>query len=616
MFKNNNMNIGFPKMNKIQMQLFHSLLIFTLLITIASFYSCGGKNGSTGQNKILGEFLAATDTTGAVIGDWVIKREMSDAEKLNPIVTNDATAESIYTLIFESLNDMNYENYEHVPRIASLPDVSADMLTYTYKLRKDVTFSDGKLLTGEDVIFTMKAIKNPMADDAALRNYYDMIIKVELVNNDPYTVRFFMREPYWLAVYFNGDFSILPKHILDPEGLTDKYTWDEIKDMRSASKNPSIRKFADFLNSQEVSREPQYVVGTGPYMLEKWNTGQSIILVRNPNYWDKAELTNYVNKIVFRIIQDNSASIVAAKNKEVDLMSVIMPTDFYKGLANANDFNLERVTPNEPAFSYLGWNENNPLFKDKKVRFALSYLVDRKTIIDKIMFGNGTLIQSAIYFKQTKFINSDLPIIPYDPEKAKQLLSEAGWKDSDGDGVLDNVIDGKKVDFKFTFLLNTNPVRQQIVLIIADAMKKVGIKADVQQLEWSVFLDKTKKHEFDATLGSWMLSVIPMDPYQIFHSSQSEGEGSNYISYKNPESDKMIEQFRKETDENKRIEIIKKWQQVIYDDQPYTFLWSPLARYVYSDRFRNTRFYARRNSPQLNEWWVPVASQRYRQSMN
>jgi peptide/nickel transport system substrate-binding protein len=588
--------------------------IAAVIITALIFVSCG-KKGSDREETILSE-LTPIDTAEAVNGDWIIKREMSDAEKLNPVVTNDATAEEIYTLIFEGLNDMDYVSYTQIPRIASLAEISEDLLNYTYKINKNVTFSDGKPLTGEDVIFTMKAIKNPLCDDAALRNYFEKVERVELVDSDPYTVRIVMNQPYWFAIYSNSDFSIIPKHILDPEGLTDKYTWEEVKNFEKASKNPSIVKFADFLNSQEVSREPKYVVGSGPYKLEKWETGQAITLSRNENYWNRENVPNYPDKIVFKIIQDNSASVVAAKNKEIDLMYVVVPLDFYRNLSNASEFGLNRITPSEPAFSYIGWNHNSPLFNDKKVRWALSHMVDRKTLIDKIAFGYGVPIQSPIYYKQTKFLNSDLPEVEYNPEKAKQLLAEAGWKDSDGDGVLDKIIDGKKVDFKFTFLLNTNPTRQQTCLVIIDDLKKVGIRADVQQLEWSVYLDRIKKHEFDATYGAWVLGVVPMDPYQIFHSSQSKGEGSNYISYNNPVSDSLIEAYRNEIDENKRIEIIKKWQEVIHDDQAYTFLWSPLARYVYNDRFKNTRFYAKRNSPLLNEWWVPKGMQKYSQTMN
>lgn len=596
--------------------LISKLPLLSLVLLSLFFLNCGKNDKKTGDNKILGEVLVPRDTAGAVTGDWIIKREMSDAEKLNPVVTNDATAEGIYTMIFESLNDMNYENYEQIPRVASLAEISADLLSYTYHLNKNAKFSDNHPLTGEDVIFTMKVIKNPYADDAALRNYYERVDRVELVNGDPYTIRIVMNQPYWFAMYSNSDFSIIPKHVLDPDKLTDKYTWSELKDFKSAEKNPAIKRYADFLNSQEVSREAKYVIGSGPYKLELWQTGQAITLAKNENYWDKANVSNYPNKLVYKIIQDNSASIVAAKNKEIDLMSVVVPSDFYQNLANANEYDLERITPSEPSYAYLGFNHKSPLFSDKRVRWAMSYLVDRKTLIDKILFGYGTEIQSPIYVKQVKFLNTELPIIPFDPDKAKQLLNEAGWIDSDRDGVLDKVIDGKKMDFKFTFLINTNPTRKQALLVISDALKKVGIVADLQQLEWSVYLDKIKKHEFDATYGAWVLGVVPQDPYQIFHSSQMQGEGSNYVSYNNPESDKLIEAFRSETDEGKRIDIIKKWQKIIYDDQVYTFLWTPLSRYVYNNRFRNTRFYARRNSPMLNEWWVPVTSQRYKQSMN
>ncbi|MGH2575758.1 MAG: ABC transporter substrate-binding protein [Ignavibacteria bacterium] len=599
-------------MNKIKFYFGLITLISFLGITI---FSCGKGDKRNVSTDIIDK-LTPADTAGAVTGDWLIKREMSDAEKLNPIVTNDNTAEGIFLYIFEALNDFEYDKLELIPWIGSLPEISEDHLTYTYKLRTDVKFSDGKPLTGEDIIFTMKFLKNPFADDAALRNYYEPVKKVELVNNDPYTIRIIMSEPYWRAIYSNGAFPICPKHILDPEGLTDKYTWEELKDFKAAEKNPAIKKFADFVNSQEVSREPRYVVGSGPYTLEKWETGQSITLKRNPDWWGLKLQPTYVNKIVYRIIQDNSAAAVATKNKEVDLMYVVKPDDFYKTFEKSEEFGLLRATPSEPRYSYIGWNLNNPLFSDKKVRLALSHLVDRKTLIDKIYFGQSVPIQSHINYNDKKHLNTELPEIPFDPQKAKQLLEQAGWKDNDGNGVLEKFIDGKETDFKFTFLINTNPVRKQILLVVIDALKKVGIQADLQELEWSVYLDKVKKHEFDATLGGWVAPVTPPDPFQIWHSSQTKGEGSNIISFINAESDKILEEYRSEFDENKRIDLIKRWQKIIYDEQPYTFLWGEKAKYVFDSRYHNTRWYPKRNSMEMDEWWVPKSSQKYTQSVN
>lgn len=591
------------------------ILLWLNIFICLALISCGGGGKKTDKTKIETN-VAPVDTAGAIEGDWVIIRELGDPDKLNIIVQTSADAQEISSYIYENLNTQDPITYDLIPSIAELPQISDDHLTYTYKLRKNVTFSDGKPLTGEDVIFSMKAIKNPFVDDAPIRGYYEAVKKIELVDNDPYTIKVIMNKASWKANYDVGLTPIMPKHILDPQGLMDKVTWEEMTDNKIAAKNPNIQKFADFINSEEVSRESKYVLGTGPYMLEKWITGQSITLRKNQNYWDKVHTPVYTDKIIFRIIQDNSASVVAAKNKEIDAMYVVAPIDFYKALDNADQFNLIKAKPTEPSYSYLGWNENSPLFNDKKVRMALSYLVDRKTILDKVLYGDAILIQSPVYVFQKKYLNTDLPEIPYDPEKAKQLLSEAGWKDTDGDGILDKVIDGKKTDFKFTFLNLTNPVRKQILLVVIEAFKKVGIAADLQELEPSVFFDKQKKHEFDACYGAWAGVITPEDPYQIWHSSSAEGEGSNFISFKNSESDKLIEAYRNEFDEAKRIEIIKKWQKLIYDEQPYTFLWTGNARYIYDKRFKNARWYNKRPSPLYNEWWVPKGSQKYTQSMN
>ena len=241
-----------------------------------------------------------------------------------------------------------------------------------------------------------------------------------------------------------------------------------------------MKKFADIFNAQEMNRDPKNLIGSGPYIFEKWETGQWVYFRRNPNYWNKNEVHGvaYPEKLVIRVIQDQSAATVAAKNKEIDLMYVTKPVDFVKELASPEQFNMKKADPFEPQFVYIGYNMNNVLFSDVKVRWALAYLVDRKLIIDKVQYGLAVPIQSPVYFGDVKNFNPDLKPIDYNPEKAKQLLSEAGWKDSDGDGILDKMVNGKKVDFKFTYLLNTNETRKQTILVIADALKTVGIIAE------------------------------------------------------------------------------------------------------------------------------------------
>jgi peptide/nickel transport system substrate-binding protein len=594
---------------------FLSFFAIIFLLLVFSLAGCGGKKTTKKSGVDDNDNIpAGADTVDAVRGDWLLIREMADPEKLNPIVSNDASASEICSYIFESLLGLNKVTYELEPALADLPEISDDNLTYTFNINKKAKFSDGTPLTGHDVIFTLKFIKNPFVDNAALRNYFEMIEQAELIDDDPYRVKFILSRPNWRAIYTLAGLQVLPKHVLDPNGVTDGFQWREFKDMKVAGQNPAMKSFAEFVNSQEVSREAKYLIGSGPYIFEKWETGAGVTIRRNPNYWASHITPNYPEKIIFKTIQDNSTALVAAKNKEIDVMYVIKPSDFYNDLKNAEDFNLMKARPFEPAYTYLAWNHKSPLFNDKKVRWALSHLVDRKTIIEKVLLGDGVPIQSHIFYKNKKLLNDSLPIIEYNPEKAKQLLEEAGWKDTDGNGILDKVINGKKTEFKFTFLSNTNPVRKQILLIIVDALKKVGIQADVQELEWSVYLDKTKKHEFEATYAAWTSPTTPPDPYQIWHSSQAQGEGSNYISFINKENDSLIEAYRNEMDEAKRIEIIKRWQKLIYDEQPYTFLWSPRSRYIYDARFRNTRWYNTQPSPSYNEWWVPQDMQKFTKS--
>ncbi len=581
--------------------------------------SCGRQQNTNTQSGSNSAFqlteLAPPDITGAENGDWIIKQEMSDAEKLNPTVTNDATAQGIYLYIFESLLSVDRTTYGLKPLIAkSLPVISDDHLSYTFDLKENVIFSDGVPLTGEDVIFTMKTIKNPFTDAQATRNYFADLKSVELVDGNKYKVRFNMSKPYFRAVFSIGDMSITPRHILDKDGMNDKFTWEDFESAQKsfdAKKFLEMQKYADFLNSEEVSREKKYVTGSGPYILDKWTTGQSITLSRSNNYWNKSEIPNFPNKLIFKTIKDQNAAVVAAKNKETDYMEVIQPIDFVENVKNPEQFNLRKALVTEPAYNYISWNNMHPIFSDKKVRWAMAYAIDRRSIIDKIVYGMGTPIQSHIFIK-SRFHNSDLPEIPYDMNKAKQMLMEAGWKDTDGDGIIDKVIEGKKTDFRFTFTNNTNPKRKKVILILIEQLKQLGIEASIQEYEWSVFLDKIKKHQFDACFAGWQLTVTPDDPYQIWHSSQATGEGSNHFSYINPESDKLLEENRMEFDDNKRMEILKKWQKIVYDDQPVTFLWSEPSRYLYSDRYRNTRWYSYPDSPLMNEWWVQSSKQMYK----
>ncbi|MDQ3194697.1 MAG: ABC transporter substrate-binding protein, partial [Bacteroidota bacterium] len=189
-------------------------LIFIFAMIAAVVYSSCGRQKETTQENNNSTFpitqVAPADLTNAENGDWLIKMVLSDAEKLNPTVTNDATASGIYIYMYENLLELDRITYELTPLIAkSLPAVSDDHLSYTFDLKEDVTFSDGTPLTGDDIIFTVKVIKNPFTDAQALRNYFDDVKSVELVDGNKYKVRFNMSRPYFRAIYSIGDMEII-----------------------------------------------------------------------------------------------------------------------------------------------------------------------------------------------------------------------------------------------------------------------------------------------------------------------------------------------------------------------------------------------------------------------
>jgi peptide/nickel transport system substrate-binding protein len=199
---------------------------------------------------------------------------------------------------------------------------------------------------------------------------------------------------------------------------------------------------------------------------------------------------------------------------------------------------------------------------------------------------------------------------PYDPKKALQLLGEAGWKDTDGDGILDKVIDGQKTPFRFEIKFNSgNDIRKSVALTLQDELKKHGVDANVRQLDWTIFLDDVRNHKFDAVILGWAMSVNEPDAYQVWHSSQAGNRGSNHISFKHERVDKLLEEYRRTFDAQKRIELYREFQQILNQEQPYTFLFIGKSILAVDRRFQNVTLYP--GGPRPLEWWVPKAQQRY-----
>ncbi len=544
---------------------FRFLPIYILCMSIASF-------GILAAPFPVSASAAESPPDGArpVDGDWLVLQMAAEPATLNPIVSTDASASEINDYIYESLLKRDEKTMKLEPVLAESWDIADDHLTYTFHLKKGIKWADGHPFTAKDVLFSYERIMDPKVDAAHLRNYYRDIEKVEAL--DDYTVRYRYRIPYFLALEFCGGIPIVPAHLF---------------------------KESDDFNVHPIGRNP---LGTGPYRLLRWDTGKEIVLERREDYWDGNEKP-HLKRVVFKIITESTVALQVLKQGGLDMMG-LRPIQWEKQTGTERfKSGFEKLKYYLPSYSYIGWNLRDPLFQDRRVRQAMTMLLNRQTILEKLLYGLGTVVSGPFYVNSPEYDKSIEPI-PYDPERAAALLKEAGWEDHDGDGTLDK--DG--VPFSFEFLLTaSSKTGEQIATILQENLKRAGIRMSIRKLEWAVFLGRIQKHEFQATSLGWSMGW-ESDPFQVWHSSQAD-KGSNHVGFKNAEVDRLIEEGRKEFDAEKRRKLYHRMHEIVHEEQPYTFLFTMQALVAVDRRFRNVNVYPMGLAPR--QWWVPTDQQRY-----
>ncbi len=506
-------------------------------------------------------------------GDWLIWRIGAEPATLNYITSKDLYANWIVGgNIFESLLEYDLDKVELKPLLAESYEVSGDGLEITFRLREDIRFSDGEKVTSADIIFSYQTIINPKVDAHSLANYYYPIKEVSKI--DERSVKFILREPYFKSLEIAGLLPIFPKHI---------YEFSEAADFNRRWSEP---------------------VGSGPFVFEKWDVGREIVLRRNERYWGaKPKL----EKIIFRVITNEVAAIQALRSHKIDFMA---PTseqfiELSQDEEFAEEFRCFSYWNPGVGYSYIGWNQNTAFFNDRRVRLAMTHLVDRELIIKHLLGGLGRIVTGPFYVLGKQYDSSVEPW-PYDPEKAKNLLDEAGWRDSDGDGIRDK----NGVPFRFKFMIvSGSPVYEQIAKLLKDEMAKAGIDLSPEPYEWSVFEERLNTRSFDATTLAWG-GVVQTDPYQIWHSSQIEGRGSNRVGFANAEADAIIEEARKTLDEDRRNELYHRFHRILHEEQPYTFFRARPSMRFLDKRFKNVKIHKLGLEP--SEWYVPKGQQRYK----
>lgn len=514
------------------------------------------------------DYSTIPDAAAVADGGLQVGASAGDADKLNPVMEGDTTSGDIDALVFNGLTRYSPKLVLE-GELAESWTVADGGKTITFKLRKGVKWHDGQPLTSADVKFTIDCIMDPKVASPR-KSGFDLVSDIQ--TPDDLTVVVHYKKPFVPALEAWGQ-GIIPKHLL-------------------AGKD---------LNTDAFNRHP---IGTGPYKFKQWKDKQFIELEANPGYWEGKV---HIARQILRFVPSPATQLLELKSGGIDSMT-LQPDQYLKETAG-NDFekvNKKYRYPGLKTYTYMAFNLARPPFDDIRVRTALSGAIDRKELVDGVMQGFAKPCTGpysplmAAYDPSVKGLELDLT-------RSAKLLDEAGWKLGQ-DGLRSK--EGKP--FAFKLLTNSgNSPREKTVLILQQQFAKLGVKAEVQTMEWSTFISAhIDKKDFDCAVLGWSLSLDP-DQYSIFHSSQTHEREFNFVSLKDPEVDRLLEQGRITFDPAKRLSIYKAFHRRIAVLQPYAFLYAPDDLSALSRKFQGVLetdtgygWYA------PVRWYIPKSAQR------
>ncbi len=563
----------------------NQILFITSIFVILGFSSCT-ENESTGEEKNI-----------------VQVRLPAEPDNLNPIITTSLYSRIVHECIFLPLMQFNTQTLKLEPTLVkSAPQVTTvesgpyeGGMALTYELRDNARWDNGELITSDDVLFSLKALFNPMVKSLAFRAYLDMIGDMEIDADNARKFTIYTREQYILTEPAVSNITILPKYNYDPNGLMDEVALSQLTNPATADSlaqnNANVQDFAQACNDAKYGREIENITGSGPYKITEWISGQRLTLDRKENWWgDEVEnvpvLEAYPDQLNFQIIPDQNTTVAALKDQSIDVGSQIDAKDFTELMDNEvvqEHYNFH--TPLSLQLYYIGINNKSPKLQDKRVRRALAHIIDVDDIIKNLFFGLG---QRTIgpFNPRKDYYNTDLEPIPYDMEKAKTLLTEAGWVDSNGNGIRDKVIEGELTELELDYLTTpTSKFGRNLGLILEDNAPQAGIKINIEAMEFRSLLDALKRRDYELNGGAMGQQPIPDDPKQHWHTSSDNPNGSNRVGFGNAETDALIDKIRVTLDEAERNKLYKEFQEIVYEEQPMIFLFSPQERIVIHKKF-------------------------------
>jgi peptide/nickel transport system substrate-binding protein len=502
-------------------------------------------------------------------GGTVVIGLLGDLQSWNPYLAEDEDTEQILSLIYPSLaieqTDYRLHPPTFAPHLAESWEWSEDHLELVFHLADDAVWSDGVPVTADDVVFSWRTQTSPAVAWPYVTSK-DFIDRVEVI--DPKTVRFVFTAVYPYQMMDANDGPIVPAHL-----------WRAIP----------YERWHDTDWSGPI-------VAAGPFRLAAHTPHQEIVFERNDSYWKDG--LPYLDRVVWRIVPSKTNLLTQLLAGHVDLIDTVPPYDAERVRRNPD---LELVIFADRGYSQIRWNLRRPLFEDPKVRRALSLAINRDTIIEVAYHGYARRAVGPILSDMWAF-DRDLEPLPFDSVLARSLLTEAGWSDSDGDGVLDRA----GLRFEFELMANTeSELRQDTCLLIEEDLRRIGVRAVPRFVEWGTLLAAEQRADFDAIVSRWIEPTM-IDLNDLWRSAAPGEPTLNSIGYSNPEVDRLLDAVDEDSDFSVQRPLFDRIQALIVADQPYTFLVETARIVGLNSRVRGTDINDATPYFNIDEWYVNV----------
>jgi peptide/nickel transport system substrate-binding protein len=475
----------------------------------------------------------------------LIRRLESDVNTLNYVLHTTDYEHYVLQYLYDPLIDLDAD-LRPIPGLATKWEIGDDGRSYTLHLEPRATFDDGTPLRASDVLFTIHKMLS--ANSPQFSSWFEGLDAAATKALDEHTVRVVFKEPLVSRLY-SFNIGVLPEHVY------------------------AKGNFATDFNERAV--------GCGPYRLARREAGREVTLARRDDYW---RARPPIAEVIFRVIADDQVAWKAMQRGDIDETRIASDLWLHEKDRPELRGRIAFYSIYQANYNCFPWNEHNPLFADARVRRALAMAFDRDGIIARMYHGQARAMSGP--FTPDLWANDpSVRPTPYDPAAASKLLADAGWRDTNGDGVVDR--GGKKFEFDISYPAGNKACTEQ-TQILQESLKRIGVMANVAPADAATFFDRAMKGEYQSACLAWTIDPDP-DPYPLFHSTQAPPRGLNIVGYSNPLVDQLLVEGRTEFDPAKRTAIYHRLNQILAADQPYLWTVQPSMKWAVSTRVKGVR---------------------------